>query len=436
VIQAVKGVNDVLPGAGESFLDTAVWDFVTSTSREVLESYGYRHVLLPAIEDTALFARGIGEDTDIVSKEMYTFADRAGRSLTLRPEGTAGAARAYIEHNYGGTAPVQRWWYQGPMFRAERPQKGRYRQFYQVGAELFGVSAPAADAEMLILLVRLCERLGLNGVAVRLNSLGDESSRAAYRDVLRDYLRGARDQLCESCKARLEANPLRVLDCKREGCRAVAAAAPDILGSLTPASRAHFDAVQELASAAGVPFERDSRLVRGLDYYTGTIFEFTTRALGAQDAILGGGRYDELVQQLGGPATPAIGFAAGIERLALLLAQTEAGKALLGSGPHLYIVPMPGAESRALLLAEELRQRRHRGGPGGYRVEVDVSGAKLKQQMRRADKVGATTALVLGENELQSGRGALKLLRAATESQRQVDLSGSALAAALDEVVP
>ncbi len=435
MIHADKGNNDILPGAHEPDLDSGIWDHLLGTAQAVLESYGYRHVLLPTVEETALFARGIGEDTDIVSKEMYTFTDRGERSLTLRPEGTASAVRAYVEHGFGKTDPVQRWWYLGPMFRAERPQKGRYRQFYQVGAEFLGVSAPSADAELLVLVWRLCEALGVTGVTVRVNSLGDADSRAAYREVLRAHLQAHKEQLCESCRGRIDTNPLRVLDCKREGCREVARSAPDILESLTPASRAHFEAVQQLVAAAGVPYSRDAHLVRGLDYYTGTIFELTTSALGAQDAVLGGGRYDDLVAQLDGPPTPAIGFAAGLERLALLVAATERGAALRRRGPDLYIVPMAGAEGRALTLADELRRQVRPGTGAPFRVEVDVSGGKLKHQMRRADRVGALTALVLGENELQSGQGALKLLRAAESTQRQVRLEGSALAAALGEVI-
>jgi histidyl-tRNA synthetase len=431
-INAVKGMNDVRPGADERFLDTAVWDFVLGHAAEVLKSYGYRQVIVPIVEETALFARGIGEETDIVSKEMYSFSDRGDRSLTLRPEGTAGVVRAYIEHNLGKTDPVQRLWYAGPMFRAEAPQKGRYRQFYQVGAELLGIAAPQADAEMLIMLARLCSRLGVAGLAVRVNSLGDAESRGRYREALQAYLQGQRQALCESCLRRVDTNPLRVLDCKRGDCRRIVATAPDIIESLTPASRQHFDTVQQLVAGAGVPLSRDPRLVRGLDYYTGTIFEFTTTGLGAQDAVLGGGRYDELVAQLGGPPTPAIGFAAGVERLALLVAQhLEAGEMALWAGPHLYIVPMLGAEARALALGDEVR------AAGAWRVEVDVSGGRLKQQMRRADKVGALCAVVIGENELASGRGRLKNLRRAQgdDSQPEVALNGEALAKALQDLM-
>lgn len=422
LVHAVKGMNDVRPQAADAFLDTRVWEYVHTVAAEVLHSFGYHHTWLPIVEETALFARGIGEETDIVSKEMYSFTDRGGRMLTLRPEGTAGAVRAYIEHNLGRTDPVQRWWYAGPMFRAERPQKGRYRQFYQIGAELFGVAGPQADAEMLMMLYRLCQRLGIVDAHVRLNSLGDDASRQRYRDALRSYLSTRRDALCESCQHRMDHNPLRVLDCKREGCRAVVQDAPDIIDVLSDDARVHFDCVQQWIGDAGIGFTRDKHLVRGLDYYTGTIFEFTSGALGSQDAILGGGRYDRLVQELGGPATPAVGFAAGVERLALLISQREG---VLKGGPHLYVVPMAGAESAAFRLADGVRAN----NAAVWRVEVDVSGGKLKQQMRRADKLGSHAVLVLGEDELNTGHGRIKILR--TGAEVPVALDAAAIAAVL-----
>ncbi|MBI5510553.1 MAG: histidine--tRNA ligase [Deltaproteobacteria bacterium] len=412
-IQAVKGMNDIRPGATEAFLDTAVWQKIFAAAAAVMESFGFRRVWLPVVEPTALFQRGIGTDTDIVAKEMYSFSDRGERSLTLRPEGTAGAVRAYVEHNLARVDPIQRWWYAGPMFRAESPQKGRYRQFYQIGAELLGIADPAADAELLWMLWQLCGRLGLFEVAVRVNSVGDNDSRKAYRAVLRDYLGRHMTELCESCKARLDTNPLRVLDCKRAPCRTVVDGAPDILDAMTPAARQHFDKVLALLQALKVPFERDPRLVRGLDYYTGTTFELTTRALGAQDAILGGGRYDNLVEELGGMPTPAVGFAAGVERLALLVA--AAGVPAVG--PDLYLVPMAGAEVLAFLLADGIRS------DGRYKVEVGAG--RLKQQMKHADRTGARFALVLGEDELTSRRGKLKNLRAT--SVEEVALEPSAL---------
>ncbi len=418
---SIKGVNDVWPGCDEAFLDAGVWERLFSVCGTVLRAHGFARVWLPVFEETALYARSIGADTDIVAKEMYTFTDRGGRSLTLRPEGTAGAVRAYVEHNLARENPVQRWWYAGPMFRAERPQKGRYRQFYQIGAELFGAGEPLADAELLLMLWRLCEALGLTGVRVRINTLGVAADRRAFRQVLLGYFETRQASLCESCRARLAANPLRVLDCKRPSCREIAQGAPDILSVLSADSRAHFDAVLAWLGALGVPSERDPHLVRGLDYYTRTTFELVTDKLGAQDAILGGGRYDNLVQELGGPPTPALGFAAGVERLALLLA--EAGVAR--RGPHLYLIPLPGCELAALRLADALRAL-------GVSVELAVAGGKLKAQMRDADRAHARTALVLGGDEIKSERGRLRDLRRSTDLA--IELNPAALHATLREL--
>jgi len=417
-LYAVKGMNDIGPFASEPFLHSAVWQHILGTAGTLLNQYGFAPVHLPVVEPTALFSRGIGAETDIVGKEMYTFTDRGDRSLSLRPEGTAGAVRAYLEHNLARTDPVQKWWYAGPMFRAERPQKGRYRQFYQIGAEVLGIADPSADAEMLSMLHHLCTALGLDGIAVRLNTLGDRESRQAYRGVLVEYLTARQGELCESCRGRIQTNPFRVLDCKRETCHAVAVNAPDILLSLTPASREHFDRVCALLGDLKVPYVRDPLLVRGLDYYTGTTFEFTTGLLGSQDAILGGGRYDELVELLGGPPTPAIGFAAGVERLALLIADKVAK-----TGPDLYLIPMPGAQSACLLLAGELRKI------APWRVEVDCSGGRVKHQMHRADRIRARSAIVIGSEELASGRGKLKNLKDSTDVP--VELCGPAVHAAL-----
>jgi len=422
-IRHIKGMNDTLPGAKKSFLDTAVWQHIVDITRQELEASGYQRVWLPVVEDTALFTRGIGEATDILNKEMYSFDHHKSR-LTLRPEGTAGAVRSYVEHNFAHERPLQRWWYFGPMFRAERPQEGRYRQFYQFGAELFGTADPTADAEMIAMLWRLCGRLELEDITLRLNSLGDWESRAAYRAALEKYLTGRRDELCESCQGRFSKNPLRVLDCKRPTCRDVVADAPDIAQSLTKASADHFERVRNLLTELEVPFEQDRRLVRGLDYYTGTLFEITTTALGAQDAILGGGRYDDLVEELGGPPTPAIGFSAGVERVALLVATRM--KLHGRRGAHLYIVPMQGSEVRSQQLAQSVREL------GSWRVEVDVAGGRLKAQMRRADKSGARLAMVVGESELESNRAKLKDLGSAEEND--IELTPEAIAAELAKV--
>lgn len=420
-VQAVKGMNDVTPESERGFLNTTLWQGLGAIAAEHLESYGFRHVWAPVVEPTELFARGIGEGTDIVSKEMYTFEDRGGRSLTLRPEGTAGIVRAYIEHGLYRSAPIQKWWYMGPMFRAEAPQEGRYRQFYQIGAEFLGVAEPAADAELLMMLSKLLERLNIGGVRLRLNSLGDPASRDAYREKLKAYLDAHRGDLSEATERRIDANPLRFLDSKDPKDLALKDAAPDILDSLNERSTAHFDAVRGLLDEAEIPFERDKTLVRGLDYYSDTTFEFTTDALGAQDAVLGGGRYDGLVEQLGGPATPAVGFAAGVERLAMLLEKTMG---VPKAGPDLYIVPMDGHVGAALALADAVREW------APFAIEVDVSGRKVKASMKRADKIGARHAIVIGEQEVRTQRGNLKDL--GVSSTAEVLLSGEALAAAID----
>jgi histidyl-tRNA synthetase len=342
----------------------------------------------------------VGTETDIVSKEMYSFTDRGDRAISLRPEGTAGAARAYIEHKLSREEPIQKWYYAGPMFRAERPQKGRYRQFYQVGAEFFGVADPTADVELLCLLRDLCARLGLADVQLKINTLGDQDSRAAYRQRLGDFLSARQDALCGQCAQRAKHNPLRVLDCKVPACRALLSDAPDILDALTPASRAWFDRYLGLLDAQNIAYTRDRMLVRGLDYYSDAIFEMTTDALGSQDAILGGGRYDTLVQSLGGPQTPAVGFGAGIERLALLLAQ-KPGPTV---GPDIYLAPFgPEFASQALTLASALRGI-------GRKVELDSAFGRIKQAMRRADKQGAQTVLVLGADEVAQKTATLKRL--------------------------
>lgn len=421
-VQAVKGMNDVRPQAERGFLDTALWQGLGAVAAELMESYGYRHVWLPLVEATELFARGIGEGTDIVSKEMYTFEDRASRSLTLRPEGTAGAVRAYIEHGLYRAAPIQKWWYMGPMFRAESPQEGRYRQFYQIGAEMFGVSDPGADAELLVMLWRLVERLELEGVTVRINTLGDAAARERYRELLVAYLSRYEGELSEATAARYRDNPLRFLDSKDAKDRRLQTDAPDILDCVSDHSRHHFEKLCALLDAAGVVYERDRTLVRGLDYYSDTTFEFTTQALGAQDAILGGGRYDGLVEQLGGPSTPAIGFAAGLERLAMLI---DKSRGVPSDGPDLYLVPMAGTLAETMQLADAVRDI------SPWVVELDVSGRKVKAALKRADKIGARTAMVVGEDEIRSGRGNLKHL--GVSSSLEVMLTAEAIVTALGQ---
>lgn len=400
MINAIKGVNDVRPGAKEPFLDSAVWSHLFAQVQHVMASYAYKQVWLPTIEPTELFTRGVGTETDIVSKEMYSFTDRGDRAISLRPEGTAGAVRAYIEHKLSREEPLQKWYYQGPMFRAERPQKGRYRQFYQVGAEFFGVGEPTADVELLTLLTDLWGRLGLGEMRLKVNTLGDAESRATYRQRLGAYLQDHQGGLCGACQVRAEKNPLRVLDCKLPGCQALLEASPDILDALSAHSRAWFERYEQLLVEQNIAYTRDRMLVRGLDYYSDAIFEMTTAGLGAQDAVLGGGRYDSLVETLGGPSTPAVGFGAGVERLALLMAQTAA----LPAGPDIYVAPFgPEFAGRALALATVLRR-------AGAMVELDSTGGRIKQLLRRADKQRAKTVLVLGADEVARGAGALKRL--------------------------
>ena len=394
---AIKGVNDVLPNHADPFLDSDLWREIAVAAGEVTTSFGYAQVWLPTIEETALFTRGLGEQTDVVAKEMYSFTDRGERNISLRPEGTAGGVRAYVQHHLGRNEPQQRWFYFGPMFRAERPQKGRYRQFYQLGAECFGLRGPGVDVEMVQMLQALLARLGLTDVRLRVNTLGDGETRHRYREALLQYARAHLQALCASCQARAAQNPLRLLDCKSPACAALMADAPDIEGVLTSASQAWWTQYRTLLDALHIPYVRDKQLVRGLDYYTEAIFEFTTGDLGAQDAVAGGGRYDNLVAELGGPATPAVGFAAGVERLALLLSAQRTRRA----GPALFVaVQRQEATAYALRLASQLRA-------AGLAVEVG-SDDRLKASLKRADRSRARALLVLGDNELQSGEGQLK----------------------------
>lgn len=394
-INGVKGMNDLLPGEIE------VWQFVETTARTLFGRFGYGEVRTPMVEDTALFVRSVGEETDIVGKEMYTFEDKAGRSLSLRPEGTAPAARAYIEHSVSNQEPVSRWFYMGPMFRYERMKTGRYRQFSQIGAEAYGAKEPAQDAELMDVVVQFLEALGLTDVTLNINSLGDDACRPAYHAKLVEYLLAHREELCADCQQRLERNPLRVLDCKNEKCQAVAAAGPNVLEFLCEPCRAHFTDLQRKLGALGIRYVVNHRLVRGLDYYTRTVFEFIAAhpALGTASTVGGGGRYDKMMKGLGGPDVPAVGFAMGLDRLVLLL--KEGGKTF-AQRPDLFIaVADEGSQDAGLALASRLRRE-------GLRVDFDTRGGSLKSQMKRADKSGARFTLVLGEQERTSGQAKLK----------------------------
>ncbi len=417
-IQAIRGMNDILPE------QTGAWQHLEDTVRSVVQSYGYREIRLPIADKTELFKRSIGEVTDIVEKEMYTFEDRNGDSLTLRPEGTAGCVRAGIEqgllHNQ-----QQRLWYIGPMFRHERPQKGRYRQFHQIGVEVFGMQGPDIDAEIILMTARIWRELGVQDVRLQLNSLGTAETRARYREALVAYLGQHRESLDEDSLRRLDSNPLRILDSKNPDMQALITAAPQMADYLDEESKAHFARLCALLDAAGLDYELNPRLVRGLDYYGKTVFEWVTDRLGAQGTVCAGGRYDGLVEFLGGRATPAVGFALGLERLISLL--EELGVETPSRDPHLFLV-MVGerAEQCGLLLADRLRAQL-----AGLRVQINCGGGSFKSQFKRADRSGAHYALVLGEDELDKGVVALKPLRGG----EQETLAEADLAARLAAIV-
>ena len=391
-------MHDVLPEC------SPLWQFLERHVAAVLAAYGYREIRMPILEMTELFRRSIGEVTDIVEKEMYTFDDRNGDSLTLRPEGTAGCVRAAMEHGLLHNQ-VQRLWYQGPMFRHERPQKGRYRQFHQIGVETFGMPGPDIDAELILMTARIWQAMGLPDLELQLNSLGTPQERAAYRDELVAYLEAHHDQLDEDSRRRLRSNPLRILDSKNPQMRDLLQAAPSLVSRLGEGSRGHLDRVRAILDKAGVVYVMNPRLVRGLDYYSLTVFEWVSDRLGAQATVCAGGRYDGLVEQLGGRPTPAVGFAMGLERLVALLEESrpEAGAAAV----DVYLVLLGDAAAQeGLILAEELRTARP-----DLRILSNCGGGGTKTQFKRADRSGARYALVMGDNELANGTVALKALR-------------------------
>ena len=397
-IQPVRGMNDVLPQAIDA------WQYFESGTRELLTDYGYQEIRVPLVEHTELFQRAIGEHTDVVGKEMYTFTDRGGDSLTLRPEATAGIVRALISN---GMLRGQRHklWCLGPMFRHEAPQAGRYRQFWQVDVEAVGSPGPDVDAELIAMSARLWRRLGIEGLTLHLNSLGTPDSRRVYRAQLVEYLEAHASQLDDDSRRRLVGNPLRVLDSKNPDMQELIRGAPRLTEYLDAESRAHFETLCDMLGAVGVPYEINPRLVRGLDYYNRTVFEWITASTGAQNAVCSGGRYDGLIAQLGGDATPAVGFAMGVERLvALLIAARRIPPA---APPDVYVVVGgPQALTPALALTERLRTERP-----GVRFELNVGGGNLKAQFRRADRSGATLALIIGEDEIARGVVGLKPLR-------------------------
>lgn len=405
-LQAVRGMNDILPE------DAEFWELFEDTIRSWLKGYGYRPIRMPIVEPTPLFKRAIGEVTDIVEKEMYSFIDSLnGEPLTLRPEGTAGCVRAVIQHNLAARQP-QRLYYVGQMFRHERPQKGRYRQFHQVGVEAFGYAGPDIDAEMILMGARLWADLGLDGIELQLNSLGQPDERALHRAALITYFEENAELLDDEAKRRLHTNPLRILDTKNPAMQDLCAAAPKLIDYLGPESLEHFEGVQRVLRDAGVPFTINPRLVRGLDYYNLTVFEWVTDRLGAQGTVCAGGRYDGLVGQLGGKATPACGFAMGIERLIALI--KDAGGQPNGLAPDVYLVHQGDVASRlAFRVAEGLRDQ-------GINVLLNCGGGSFKSQMKKADGSGATFAVIIGDDEAASGEVQLKSLREEGSAQQKL----------------
>lgn len=401
-IQAIKGVKDVLPA------DMPAWQYLEAIARKLFEDFGFAEIRVPVFEYTELFARSIGASTDIVEKEMYTFEDRDGRKITLRPEGTAGVVRAFVEHKMYAETQLTKLYYQGPMFRHERPQKGRYRQFYQIGVESLGLDHPHVDIEVLTMLHELFSRLGIAGLTLQINSLGDAACRDGYREALKRYLTDKLPALCNDCQRRYETNPLRVLDCKVDADKF--ADSPVMLDHLCDPCKAHFQIVEAGLTKLGIPFQVNPRLVRGLDYYTRTTFELVMGHMGAQNTVAAGGRYDGLVKEIGGPASPGIGFALGVERaISLMNAQ-----ALVSRKPALFIAALgEEAVSSVMPIINALRL-------SGIRVDTDYTGASLKSQMKKADKSGAGHTLIIGEQELKDNKAVLRNMQ--TKEQVAVSL--------------
>ncbi len=400
-LRALRGTRDILPA------EIAYWQWVEATARQQFAQAAYQEIRTPIFEETALFARGIGEATDVVGKEMYSFTDRGDRAITLRPENTAGVVRAYIEHGLAAQGGVQRLWYCGPMFRYERPQGGRQRQFHQLGAEVLGSADGRADAEVIAIATDLLKQLGLTNLTMDLNSVGTGGDRQAYREALVAFLTPYKGDLDADSQDRLTRNPLRILDSKNEKTQEIVADAPSLLDYLSPESKSFFGKVQQALTDLGIAYRLNPRLVRGLDYYTHTAFEIQSSDLGAQATVCGGGRYDGLVEQLGGPVTQAVGWAMGLERLMILLQQMQAAPAI---ALDFYMVSRgEKAEAQALRLAQQLRRQ-------GFSVELDLSGSTFGKQFKRADRSGAAACLVLGEAEVDTQTLQLKWLQSGEQS--------------------
>lgn len=407
-IRLIRGFNDILPDQIKR------WHHIEERARTIFELYGFSEIRIPVVEFTEIFARSLGTTTDIVEKEMYTFTDRDGSSITLRPEGTAGVVRAFIEHSMYAKSPISKLYYKGMMFRHERPQKGRYRGFYQIGAELFGHKDPLADAEVILMLWRLFETIGISShLKLEISSMGDENCRPDFKRQLVEFFTSKREELCEDCQRKLDVNPMRILDCKKERCKGISQEAPSMLYNLCSDCNKHFEAVKDALEKIGAPYVINPRIVRGLDYYTRTVFEITTQELGAQNAVGAGGRYDGLVEELGGPATPAVGFAIGMERIILLHEkifpegfhkETDAFIAHLGSK----------AKRAAFLLAYELRKN-------GVFIDMDYEDKSLKSQLKRADKLGVKYTIIIGEQELNRGKAKVRDMRKSQEEEMNLE---------------
>ena len=403
-IRALRGTRDILPN------EASYWQWVEGEARQQFARSAYREIRTPIFEETGLFARGIGEATDVVGKEMYSFTDRGDRSITLRPENTAGVVRAYIENKLAGQGGVQRLWYTGPMFRYERPQGGRQRQFHQLGAEVLGSKDPRADAEVIAVAQDLLKSIGLTNLTMDLNSVGDKADRAAYREALVAYLTPYKDELDADSQDRLTRNPLRILDSKNERTQEIVVDAPNLQDHLSPESKAFFDQVQQALTDLDISYQLNPRLVRGLDYYTHTAFEIQSSDLGAQATVCGGGRYDGLIEQLGGPATPAVGWAMGMERLMILLKELQEAPV---AEMDFYVVSRgETAQSQALKIAQTLRRQ-------GFGAELDLSGSAFGKQFKRADRSGAVACIILGDSEAENNSLQLKWLKSGQQEERQ-----------------
>ena len=401
-LQAIRGMNDCLPS------ETPIWQMVESVLRRVASSYGFSEIRMPIVESTALFKRSIGEVTDIVEKEMYTFEDRGGEKVTLRPEGTASVVRAFIEHKMYTKQTVQKYYYLGPMFRYERPQAGRFRQFYQIGVEAMGSHNPSIDAEVMIMLMEFFTVLGLNQIELQINSLGCNKCRPEYRETLKKSITNHLADLCENCNKRYQKNPLRVLDCKVERDIEIASGLPKITDHICNECKCHFEKVQTLLHETQIPYNINPSLVRGLDYYTHTAFEVTSRDLGAQNAISGGGRYNTLVEEFEGPPTPCFGFALGLERLISLVPFDKMES--IETNPDVFVVSLgEEAKLKVFSLVHQLRS-------GGISVERDYNEGSIKSQMRKANRSASSFALIIGENEIKSGTYQLKNMKDGKQS--------------------